>query len=228
MASNPVIERYIADVSIRLPGPRRWRAGVLDELRDSLLDATDALCETTTPAAAAVRAVAEHGPVDQVSRAYEPELATVWARRAGLLALGIIPAMAIVWNVALHLGPATPWHPSHTALHIAAPLIAGGVCSTVACSSAALLGTGRLTTIISNRLLPIRVAICAASVAVSVAVLALLSVVTARAVAAPNSLEWPAVLIALALSLTALAALGRTTYRCVTSSNAVSSHLVTW
>jgi hypothetical protein len=37
MACHVVIERYVADLSARLTGPRRWRAAVLDEVRDSLL-----------------------------------------------------------------------------------------------------------------------------------------------------------------------------------------------
>jgi hypothetical protein len=45
--------------------------------------------------------------------------------------------------------------------------------------------------------------------------------VAARAVTAPGSLEWPAVLTALALSLTALTGIARTAYRCVTSFHAL-------
>jgi hypothetical protein len=170
MACHPVIERYIADLSARLPGPRRWRAGVLDEVRDSLLEGMDAHRDATgDPAAAALRAVAEHGPADQVARAYAPELAAAWVRRVGLLALGIIPAMAIVWNVALRAGPPSQWHPSGTGLHLAATVIASGVCLTLICSTAALLGTGRLARTVGDHLLAFRFAICAASVAADAA-----------------------------------------------------------
>lgn len=222
MACHPVIERYIADLSVRLPGPRRWRAAVLDEVRDSLLEGMHAHRGTAgDPAAAALRAVAEHGPADQIARAYAPELAAAWVRRAGLLALGIIPAMAIVWNAALRMGPPSQWHPSGTGLHLAATMIASGVGLTLLCSTAALLGTGPLARTAGEHLLAYRSAICAASIAVSAAVLALLGVVAARAATAPGSLEWPAVLAALALSLTALTGIGRTAYRCVTSSHAM-------
>lgn len=222
MACHPVIERYVADLSARLPGPRRWRAGVLDEVRDSLLEGMNAhIGATGDPAAAALRAVTEHGAADQVARAYAPELAAAWVRRAGLLALGIIPAMAIVWNVALRVGPPSQWHPSGTGLHLAATAIASGVGLTLICSTAALLGTGRLAAAVGDHLSAFRFAICAASIAVSMAVLALLGVVATRAVTAPGSLEWPAVLTALALSLTALTGVGRTAYRCATSFHAV-------
>lgn len=222
MACHPVIERYVADLSARLPGPRRWRAGVLDEVRDSLLEGMHAHSGATgDQAAAALRAVAEHGPADQIARAYAPELAAAWVRRAALLALGIIPAMAIVWNVALRVGPPSQWHPSGPGLHLAAAVIAGGVCLTLICSIAALLGTGRLARTIGEHPLAFRSATCAASTAVSVAALALLGVVAARAVTAPGSLAWPAVLTALTLSLTALTGVGRTAYRCVTSFHAV-------
>jgi hypothetical protein len=218
MACHPVIERYLADLSVRLAGPRRWRAGVLDEIRDSLLEGMDAHSRATDDQTAAARhAVAEHGPVSQVTKAYAPELAMTWARRTGLLTLGIIPAMAIVWNVALRVGPAPPWHHFSTGLHLAAVLIASGVCLTFVCSSAALLGTGRLIRIVSGHLATLRFAICAASVAVSVAALALLGVVAARAVTAPSSLEWPAVLTAIALSLTALTGVWHAACRSVNS-----------
>jgi hypothetical protein len=222
MAGHPVIERYVADLSVRLPGPRRWRAVVLDEVRDSLLEGMDAHREAAGgPAAAALCAVAEHGPADQVARAYAPELAVAWVRRAGLVAVGIIPAMAIVWNLALRVGPPSPWHPSGIGLRLAATVIAGGVCLTLVSSSAALLGTRRLAGTIGGHLLVFRSAICVASIAVSAAVLALLGVVTTRAVTAPGSLEWPAVLTALALSLTALTGVGRTAYRCLTALHAL-------
>ena len=217
-----MIERYVADLSARLPGPRRWRAAVLDEVRDSLLEGMRAHSGAVgDPAAAALRAVAEHGPADQVAAAYAPELAAAWTRRAGRLALGIIPAMAIVWNVALRMGPPSQWHPSGTGLHLAGTMIASGVGLTLLCSTLALLGTGRLARTAGDHLLAFRSAICAASIAVSVAVLALLGVVATRAVTAPGSLEWPAVLTALALSLTALAGVGRTSYRCINSSHAM-------
>jgi hypothetical protein len=222
MACHPVIERYLTDLSARLPGPRRWRAAVLDEVRDSLLEGMDAHSHAAdNPAAAALRAVAEHGPAGQVARAYAPELAAAWVRRAGLLALGIIPAMAIVWNLALRAGPPSHWQPSGTGLHLAATVIASGVCLTLICSTAALLGTGRLARTIGDHLPAFRSAICAASIAVSAAVLALLGVVAARAVTAPGSLGWPAVLTALALSLAALTGVWRTAYRCSTSCRAL-------
>jgi hypothetical protein len=224
VACHPVIERYIAEVSVRLPGPRHWRAEVLDEIRDSLLEGMDAHSDGTGDLmAAAQRAVAEHGPVDQISGAYAPEAAVVWARRAGLLTLGIIPVMAVVWNVALSVGPSSQWRPAGLGLHLAAALIAGGVCLTSISSGAALIGTGRLSRIVSGHLQALRLAICAASAAsaaVSVAVLTLLGVVAARAVTAPESLEWPAVLAALALSLTALTSVGHIARRCVTSFDA--------
>jgi hypothetical protein len=222
MACHPVIERYLTDLSARLPGPRHWRARVLDEIRDSLLEGMDAHRGATgDPSAAALRAVAEHGPPGQVARAYAPELAAAWVRRAGLLALGVIPAMAIVWNAALRAGPPSHWQPAGTGLHLAAALIASGVCITLICATAALIGTGRLVAAIGDHLLAFRSAICAASIAVSAAVLTLLGVVAARAVTAPGSLEWPAVLTALALSLTAVASVGRTAYRCVASFHAL-------
>ena len=215
MAGHPVIERYVADLSVRLPGPRRWRAAVLDEIRDSLLDGMDAHSDATHDAAAAARrAVQEHGPVDRIAGAYAAELAVAWTRRTGLLALATIPVMAIVWNVALRTGPLPRWHPSGTGLHVAEALIAGGICLTFVCSTAALLCTGRLARATGDHLPAFRFAVCTASAAATVAVLAMLCVVVARALSAPGSLEWPAVVTALAVTLTALTGLGQTAYRC--------------
>jgi hypothetical protein len=36
------VERYLAEVTARLPGPARARAGIVAELRSGLLDAVDA------------------------------------------------------------------------------------------------------------------------------------------------------------------------------------------
>jgi hypothetical protein len=179
MACHPVIEHYVEDISVRLPGPRRWRAAVLDEIRDSLLEGMNAHREATDdPAVAALHAVQEHGPPEQIASAYAPELAAACARRTGLLALGLIPPLAIVWNVALRVGPPPPWHHFNTGLQVAAILIASGVGLTLVCSTAALLGTGRLLAFAGERLLAVRSAITAAS---AVAVLALLGLVAARA-----------------------------------------------
>jgi len=226
MACHPIIERYIADLSARLTaGPRRWRTAVLDEIRDSLMEGMDAHAATTgDPAVAARHAVQEHGPADQIASAYAPELVAVWTRRAGRLALAAIPTMAIVWNLALRVGPTSAWHPYGTGLHIAAALIGSGVCLTVVCATAALLGTGRLVRVVGDHLPTLRFGVCAASGSVSIAILALLSVVTARAVTAPTSLQWPAILTALALTLTALTTIGHTAYRCATSSIPVQNH----
>jgi hypothetical protein len=172
---------------------------------------------TDDPAVAALHAVQEHGPPDQIANAYAPELAAAWARRTGLLALALIPALAIVWNVALRVGPPPPWHHFNPGLQIAEILIATGVGLTLICSTAALLGTGRLIALAGERPLAVRCAITAASVGANAAVLSLLTVVAARAITAPSSLDWPAVLTALTLTLIALTNVGHNTYQCLTS-----------
>jgi hypothetical protein len=219
MASNPIIEQYVADLSVMLPGPKRWRVGVLDEVRDSLLEGSHTHDGTEHDrAVAALHAIEEHGSIDVVARAYAPELAAAWVRRVGAVALAIIPAMAIAWNVALEFGPTPSWDQPGSVVRIAAILIGSGIaCVTFVCSITALLGTGRLVAAMGKYLPTFRLAVCSASAAVSFAVLALLGVATARAVAAPSSLDWPGILTAYFLSLITLTALTHNVSRCINS-----------
>ncbi|MGH3121179.1 MAG: permease prefix domain 1-containing protein [Streptosporangiaceae bacterium] len=217
MAGHPVIEGYIQDLSGRLPGPRRWRQAVLDEARDTLLDAMEAHARRGgNPAEAAAQAVREYGPAWQVSRAYAPELAAALARRAGLQAIVAIPLIAAIWNAALHIGPAAPWRHQNAGLTVAAALIASGVTLTVLCSGLTIIGTGPAVRFTGDRPRALRFLSITASAAVTAAILALLGVVITRAATSPGSLEWPAAVPALALSLAVIGAVAHSAGRCIT------------
>jgi hypothetical protein len=52
--TQPAIERYLAQVTARLPGSPRARSDIVAELRSGLLDATEAHCSAGRPPADAL------------------------------------------------------------------------------------------------------------------------------------------------------------------------------
>ena len=74
MASHPVIERYVADLSTGyFPTARRSRTAVLMRSATACSKGSDAhRVATDDPALAARRAVDEHGPADLIASAYAP------------------------------------------------------------------------------------------------------------------------------------------------------------
>jgi hypothetical protein len=80
------IDGYLAGLAGMLRGPRRARADLLAEARDSLHDAADAYREMGLPLAEARRrAVAEFGDYAEIAPAYQAELAVAQGRRTALL-----------------------------------------------------------------------------------------------------------------------------------------------
>jgi hypothetical protein len=86
------IDRYLAGLAAALHGPRRVKADLLAEARDSLRDAADAYQQKGMTAAAAQRhAVAEFGDLAEIAPAYQAELAVAQGRRTALLiAVGLV------------------------------------------------------------------------------------------------------------------------------------------
>lgn len=85
------LDRYVAGLSGALRGPRRVKADLLAEARDSLYDAAEAYrAMGLPPAEAARRAAAEFGEYADIAPAYQAELAVAQGRRTTLLiALGL-------------------------------------------------------------------------------------------------------------------------------------------
>jgi hypothetical protein len=97
-----IIDSYLAALAARLPGSRRTRDAVLDELRDGLSElAARHADDGRPPRAAAEAAVAEFGTVDEVAAAFAGELVTRQARQiiAALIVTG--PLVGVWWLLLL-------------------------------------------------------------------------------------------------------------------------------
>jgi hypothetical protein len=97
-----IIDSYLAALAARLPGSRRTRDAVLDELRDGLSElAARHADDGRPPRAAAEAAVAEFGTVDEVAAAFAGELVTRQARQiiAALIITG--PLVGVWWLLLL-------------------------------------------------------------------------------------------------------------------------------
>ena len=183
-ATDPAgeVEAYLAALERALPGPRRARADVCDEVGDGLLAASDRHRARGMPAAVATRAaVAEFGPPESVAAAFAGELATARARRllARLLFTG--PLVGVWWL--LLLAPRWPLDPA--GLWAAIPVLPV-VAATVVAAASVLAATGRRAHRLP-RLTPRRTLLAVRAVtAVCIGVdLAMLTLLVALAVTAP-------------------------------------------
>ena len=95
---SPVeIDGYVAGLNERLRGPRRVRADLVAEARDSLVDAAEAHQAAGASAVEAQRrAVAEFGSYAQVVPDYQAELAVAQGRRTVLLIALSLPMLVLV------------------------------------------------------------------------------------------------------------------------------------
>src|SRR5207244_7286136 len=86
------VDRYVAGLGAALRGPRRVKADLLVEARDSLVDAAEAYrAEGATQAEADRQAVAEFGTLAEIVPAYQAELAVAQGRRTALLIALALP-----------------------------------------------------------------------------------------------------------------------------------------
>jgi hypothetical protein len=124
MVDHPLIDGYLSDLAAAMPGPARWRQSVLDEARDSLLEAMEThLRIAADPSEAARQMIGEYGPVPVVVAAFVPEAAAQRAKYAGLFMFLAMPALAELWYVAVHLHPAIDWHGGNAAVRVAGVLL---------------------------------------------------------------------------------------------------------
>ena len=113
--SSPVLERYLAEVTARMPGPARARAGIVAELRSGLLDAADAQRSAGLPPdRAAVAAISEFGDAAGIAAGFRAEIAARHARRVVLTLLVTGPLVGLLWIAeagASHAGAQSgrPW-----------------------------------------------------------------------------------------------------------------------
>lgn len=96
------IDRYVAELNGVLRGDRRAKAELLAEMRDGLVDATEAYqgCGLGRQAAEQ-RAVSDFGAVSEVADECQKELALAQGRRTALLTCAVLAVQSIVWGSAL-------------------------------------------------------------------------------------------------------------------------------
>jgi len=144
-----VIDGYLAELRGCLRGPRRVRADLLTEVRDSLVDAAEAHRRRGLgPQEAERAAVREFGEVRIVAPEFQAELALAQARRTALLVLVVVAVEAIVsgliWKLAAWRLAArgSDWQPNPTYSLVAHAVDAAGYATALAGAALALLASG--------------------------------------------------------------------------------------
>lgn len=98
--TTQAIERFVAELSRELPGPRRWRDDLLEELHGGLWDAVDAYRREGLPTADAERrAVRECGTVAELAEEYRVELSALSGRRTAALLAVTMLAGIVAWDL---------------------------------------------------------------------------------------------------------------------------------
>jgi hypothetical protein len=144
MARTDVIDAYVAELDRTLRGPRRAKADLLAEVRDSLQDATEAHGRGGLPPEdAEAEAVAEFGAVPDIAPAYQTELGVSQARRTALLVFGVLAALQLASRLAWHSG--TPSATPHPAWYAVLALLVDWCCPAVLLAAAGcVVGARRL------------------------------------------------------------------------------------
>jgi hypothetical protein len=218
-AAGPAVERYLAEVTARLPGPARAQADIVAELRSGLMDAADASRSAgLPPAQAAGAAISEFGDPAQIADAFRAEIAASQARHVAVTLLVTGPLVGLLWmataaasHLGIHFGP--PWH--WTGLSPVLHLVALAIAVTACAALAGIATTGRLTRWLPPR--PRR-APTAAAVAGFGAIGADglgLALLAAQLATAPGRLSPVLAAAAAVASLARLLLAGRATRRCL-------------
>jgi hypothetical protein len=141
LVQDPV-DQYLTGLSRALVGPRRRKADLLAEARDSLVDATEAYeADGLDAREAAARAVADFGDLAEVVPGYRSELGIAQGRRTAVLLALVLMAQPIVW-----LEGAWSWnqHPDsgNPLVHLLNDLVKGVGMVAIVGSLLALVATG--------------------------------------------------------------------------------------
>jgi HAAS domain-containing protein len=99
IATHTPVETYLIRLSRALSGPRRRKADLLAEARDSLIDATEAFeADGLNRREAEERAVADFGELSEVVPGYRGELGLAQGRRTALMLCLVMLAQPIIWK----------------------------------------------------------------------------------------------------------------------------------
>jgi hypothetical protein len=97
-----MIDTYVAELAGALSGPRRAKADLIAETRDSLVDATKAYRRRGLDREAAEhRAVTEFGDVAEIAPAYQTELGLAQGQRTAFWIVCVLAPQSLVWD---HVG----------------------------------------------------------------------------------------------------------------------------
>jgi hypothetical protein len=223
LPSGQAVERYLAEVTARLPGPAKAHSGIVAELRSGLLDAMDGyLSAGLPPAEAVVAAIREFGDPGLVAGGFLPEIAASHARRVAIVLLISGPLVGLLWlatavtsHPAIRIAVFWQWTTLPASLGAGVQLVAVAVALTASAGAVGIIVTGRL-----SRQLPARprcaplAAAIAAFGAVGADGLGLL-LLTAELAAAPAGLSPLPAGAAAAASAARLLLAKRAAYRCL-------------
>jgi hypothetical protein len=99
VATQDPVETYLTGLGRALSGPRRRKADLLAEARDSLIDATEAFeADGLSRRQAEESAVADFGDLSEVVPGYRSELGIAQGRRTALMLCLTLLAQPIVWQ----------------------------------------------------------------------------------------------------------------------------------
>jgi hypothetical protein len=192
------LDGYLADLAIRLRGPRRRRKAILAELRDGLHHATEAhTAAGQTAGQAAAAAINQFGDPQAVADAFAGELATVYARRTIAWYIATGPLVGIWWLLLLQ---PHPWRTGLVALLAAIPVLPL-IALAIATAAGTFATTGRLMRWLPETS-PHRALVATTAIA-TLCVIGDVTVITMFAVSAAPAR--PLALIAVAASLTRIA-----------------------
>jgi len=99
VAAPTTVESYVAELSRALSGPRRRKADLMAEARDTLVDATEAFeADGLSRPEAEREAVLDFGELREVVPGYRAELGIAQGRRTAVMLCLVMLAQPIVWQ----------------------------------------------------------------------------------------------------------------------------------
>lgn len=207
-------EQYLDELARALPGSRRLKAPILDEVSDGLAESVETHRSQGEDAMTAARsAVAEFGDAAELARALSSEMAGTFAHRLGLTLILTGPVIGLGWLTAfaMHSGddlldqlrPVLAWLPGYLLLMM-------GVVGTAVLATAA--GGGPASRILSVS--PCRAAAAAMAAAVGCVVLDTMLLTHLVTLTVQSHFPIELALIPAALSAVRLVLVATAAYRC--------------
>ena len=207
-------EQYLDELARALPGSRRLKAPILDEVSDGLAESVATHRSQGEDAVTAARsAVAEFGDVAELARALSSEMAGTFAHRLGLALILTGPIIGLGWLSAFALNsgehlleqlrPVLAWLPGYL-------LLMAGVVGTAVLATAA--GGGPAARILSVS--PCRAAAAAMAAAAGCVVLDTMLLTHLVALTVHNRFPFELALIPAGLSAVRLVLVATAAYRC--------------